>query len=85
MAFMDGHPLPSTVLRCQYLRPEMLMRAFGTPPPRQGASPNTVARHAVLRALLLSNIKFCEIVYEELCRMNVYEVRRLEHLTKPRR
>ena len=77
MTFHDGHPLGSTLFRCQYLRPARLVELCSA-----SKSPTTMNgqesgwRRIVLRALLLGVIKTVEITWEELSKAQVYEVRK---------
>ncbi|GAA5989289.1 hypothetical protein JCM11641_006102 [Rhodosporidiobolus odoratus] len=74
--FHRGHPLPSTLWTCNYLRPASLQRLC-FPPPMTSPSARQIAeeklRTVVLRALLLGTIKCGEIVFEELGRGKIYE------------
>lgn len=77
VGFHQGHPLASTLFTCQYFRP-LALRAVST---SSAASKVTGSnrcgeelRMIVLRAMLMGMIKSTEIVWEELCKGQVYEV-----------
>ncbi|GAA6026738.1 hypothetical protein JCM8097_005825 [Rhodosporidiobolus ruineniae] len=76
-AFHDGHPLSSTLWTCNYLRPASLHALAFAPSSSSSSSPDPARpeelRRVVLRALLLGVLKCSEIVWEELCKGNVYE------------
>ncbi|BGP13575.1 N-alpha-acetyltransferase, non-catalitic subunit [Rhodosporidiobolus nylandii] len=72
--FHDGHPLPSTLWTCNYLRPSSLSAMCGSssPQPERVGGQNPL-RTVVLRALLLGTLKCTEIVWEEMAKGQVYE------------
>lgn len=76
MTHMDGHPMISTLLTCQYLRPKALRRmSTARPLPSAPAGKPPEWRTIVLRSMLLATIKTQEMCWEELYKGNVYEVR----------
>lgn len=83
MTFQDGHPLISTLFKCQYLRPHNLSQLVNHAQQQQSVGSGDVTeeeeeqegfKSVVLRAMLLGIIKSTEIVWEELCSGNVYDV-----------
>lgn len=75
MTFLDGHPLVSTLYTCLYLRPAALAQVSSTSTDSVDPLRLPGFRNVVLRAMLLGVLKCAEIVWEELCKGLVYEVR----------
>lgn len=76
--FQDGNPLASTLWTCNYLRPSSLATvssAFPSSSDDSAEDTRTGWRTVVLRALLLGTLKSSEIMWEEMCKGQVYEVR----------
>ncbi|GAA6061606.1 hypothetical protein JCM10212_000914 [Sporobolomyces blumeae] len=68
--FQDGQPLMSTLWHCNYFRPESLEAVSA----KCGTDAGDVdSLEGVLRAMLLGVLKTNEIVWEELCKGQVYE------------
>jgi hypothetical protein len=73
--FHDGHPLASTLLSCRYIRPSALAALCHTRATFNHSKPPPEYRTTILRAMLLAVIKCTEMIWEELCKAQVYEVR----------
>ncbi|SCV67106.1 BQ2448_5752 [Microbotryum intermedium] len=67
MKFLDGFPLASTVLECQYLRPNALSELAST----AAASPSIWP--SILLEMLLSVVQCTQMIWQELCKAQVYE------------
>ncbi|KAI5475386.1 WSC and DUF1996 domain containing protein [Pseudohyphozyma bogoriensis] len=74
MTHVDGHPLVSTLFTTPYLRSDALAAvARPTPPSKRDPTKPEGLRKVVLRGMLLGVIKTAELVWDELCKMNVYD------------
>lgn len=73
MTFLDGHPLVSTLFNCAYLRPSALAEMVQSE--KRGASKEVDACRFIWRAMLMATIKSTELVWDEIAKGQVYEVR----------
>lgn len=75
--FHAGYPLASTLWACNYLRADSLAAVSGFAPSTSASADDKQSqlRTVVLRALLLGVVKSSQIVWEELGKSQVYEVR----------
>ncbi|GAA5952179.1 hypothetical protein JCM21900_006932 [Sporobolomyces salmonicolor] len=71
--FQDGHPLVSTLWTCNYFRPAALSAVSGLSSTSPCQPPVSQSLQGVFRAMLLGVLKSNEIIWEELCKGQVYE------------
>ncbi|GAA5868681.1 hypothetical protein JCM1840_004355 [Sporobolomyces johnsonii] len=71
--FQDGHPLVSTLWTCNYFRPASLSAVSGLSSTSPCQPPFSQSLQGIFRAMLLGVLKSNEIIWEELCKGQVYE------------